>query len=128
MWAVVRIRGSQMLRHDIKETLEMLRLHKKNHCIVLPETPVYKGMVEKVKDFVTWGEIDEATLKRLIEKRSEEKGTGSKEGEKSTKGIVFRLSPPLHGFEQRGTRMPFSQRGALGYRGKKINELLDKMI
>ena len=41
---------------------------------------------------------------------------------------VFRLKPPSKGFERKGIKMSFKEGGALGYRGEKINELLERMI
>ena len=70
--AVIRIRGNVGLRTEVKETLNMLRLYNKNFCSVVPNNKNYNGMVSKVKDYVTWGEIEDATSKELIEKRGEE--------------------------------------------------------
>ena len=68
-YAVVRVRGTVNVRRDIQETLRMLRLTRINHCVVIPDTPQYRGMLKKVKDYITWGEIDEETLKELLLKR-----------------------------------------------------------
>jgi large subunit ribosomal protein L30 len=35
MYAVIRIRGSVNVRKDIDDTLRMLRLNRKMHCVVL---------------------------------------------------------------------------------------------
>ncbi len=48
MYAAIRIRGSVGLRKDIKDTLRMLRLNKKMHCVVLKEVDSFKGMLLKV--------------------------------------------------------------------------------
>ena len=50
----------------ISETLRMLRLNRVNHCVLLPVNDNYKGMIQKVKDYVTWGETDPDTLARMI--------------------------------------------------------------
>lgn len=113
--AVIRIKGKIDLRKDVKDTLNMLRLYKKHCCVVLKATPNNLGMIKKVKDYVTWGEIDDATLKLLIEKR-----------EKGKK--FFALSPPKGGFERKGIKVSFIAKGALGYRKDKINDLLKRMI
>ncbi|MCR3883747.1 MAG: uL30 family ribosomal protein, partial [Methanothrix sp.] len=44
MYAIVRLRGSVNTKPDIKDTLKMLRLHRINHCVVVPESPHYRGM------------------------------------------------------------------------------------
>ena len=72
MYAVIRIRGLTGVSRDIDRTLKQLRLYKKNYCVVVPKTAVYMGMIKKVKDYVTWGNIEESTYNTLIEKRAKE--------------------------------------------------------
>jgi len=74
--------------------------------------------VEKVKDLVTYGEINEDTLKELIEKR----------GKKIKEKYFFRLHPPRGGFERKGTKVSYKLGGAVGYRGDKINDLIRRMM
>jgi large subunit ribosomal protein L30 len=137
--AVIRVRGTTGVRYDIKATLEMLRLHKKNYCVVLPKNRTYQGMVEKIKDYVTWGEIDESTYNSLLSKRKEEyKGKISddkeiikynkftKIGDKNIKKM-FRLNSPKKGYGRKGVKYPVNAGGALGYRGDKINDLIMRM-
>ena len=71
-FAVIRVRGLTRVRHDIDETLKKLKLYKKNYCVIVPKTASYLGMIRKVKDYVTWGDIDENTYNALLEKRTEE--------------------------------------------------------
>jgi len=135
---VIRVRGSIRVRKKIKDTLIMLRLHNKNHCIVVEDKPNIMGMIKKVKDYITYGEIDEETLKLLFEKRGEEfkEKTGEKDN-KTNKFIVynnkkykkyFRLNMPKKGYGRKGTKKSFSEGGALGYRGKNINDLIRRMV
>ncbi len=151
---IVRISGKQGLTEQIKSTFKLLRLYKKYNCVVVPNSPQYIGMIKKVKDFITWGEVDEKTLKQLLEKRGRlpnniqltEEYTKEKtklsindftkevfQGKKELKDIPglklsFRLHPPKGGFERKGTKQPYSTGGVLGYRKEKINELIQKMI
>jgi large subunit ribosomal protein L30 len=141
MYAVIRLRGSINVRKGIRDTMMMLRLNKSNHCVLVPKNQNFEGMLKKVNDFVTWGEISPEMLEKLVLKRGEfGKGkVDSKKGkeaakqimkDKSTRGVkglepVFRLSPPSKGF--RSTRIQFPK-GDLGYRGEKVNELLKRMI
>ncbi len=152
--AVVRIRGTVNVRREIKDTLKMLRLHHLNHATLIESTPSYLGMLQKAKDYITWGEIDEETLSLLLSKRGRLSGnkrlTDQYLKEKSkfdsvdafSKAVyknqaklndlpdlkpVFRLHPPKGGFDNPKKR-PFRASGELGYRGEKINELLRKMI
>ena len=71
--AVVRVRGKINLNHDLKKTFEMLNLYNKNGCVVLKDTPSVRGMIKKVKDYVTWGEITDDVYKELMTKADEYK-------------------------------------------------------
>ncbi|MGA1872615.1 MAG: 50S ribosomal protein L30 [Thermoplasmatota archaeon] len=152
--AVVRVRGTLKVKPDIKETLKLLRLNRVNHCVVLPETPEFIGMIRKAKDYVTWGEIESETMELLLRERSEYGGGNrlsdpvvKKNSEfKDIKSLalavsegtfdhrkleglnqVFRLSPPRKGGYE-GIKRSYNVGGALGYRGKDINKLLQRMI
>lgn len=119
--AIILVRGLVKIRHDMKKTLMLLGLHNKFTCVVVPNDKETMGMIHKVKDYVTWGEIDEETYNQLVEKK----------GLKASDGNIkkyFRLHPPKGGLETKGTKTGFSAGGALGYRGGKINELIQKMI
>src|SRR3989344_3088403 len=116
MYAVIRIKGSVGVKKDIEYTLELLRLYRKNHCIILREDGNTKGMLQKVKDYVSWGEIDNDILQILLEKRArkvgDEKITAEEIkhtliGMQSGKNLqslnikpVFRLTPPSKGFKK----------------------------
>ncbi|MDI6810733.1 MAG: 50S ribosomal protein L30 [archaeon] len=154
MYAIIRLRGSLNVRPEIKYTLELLRLHRVNHCVVVEENAYYKGMITKVKDYVAWGGISEDMLEILLKNRGRLEGGkrlteeyirentpfGSLkelahtlyEGKARMKDLmafkikpVFRLHPPRKG--HRGIKRSFKEGGELGYHGDKINELLYKM-
>ena len=67
-WAVVRVRGQVNIKPKIKRTMKIMRLNRVNHCVIIPENEVYKGMLNIVKDYVTWGEIDseESTVAKRV--------------------------------------------------------------
>ncbi|MBI2545566.1 uL30 family ribosomal protein [Candidatus Woesearchaeota archaeon] len=113
--AVIRLRGNVTIKTEFEHTMQMLGLYKRNFCVVIPKNAAYLGMVEKVKDHVTWGEIDAAMLKELQDKR----GQGKR---------FFRLNSPQGGLGRRGIKAPFSKAGSLGYRGNKINDLIRRML
>lgn len=125
MLAAVLIRGRINTRTPIRDTLNMLKLVRKNTCVLVKDTATMKGMLVKVKDYITFGEIDEETIKILSEKRSQK--TKDRNGKEITKPF-FRLHPPRGGFERKGIKKTFKVGGALGYRGSKINELIKRMI
>ncbi|MFW6383468.1 MAG: uL30 family ribosomal protein [Nanoarchaeota archaeon] len=118
---IILVRGLVNVRHDIKKTLLLLGLQKKFACVIKSKDKETLGMVHKVKDYVTWGEINEETYNELVEKR------GLKTSDGSLKKY-FRLHPPQGGFERKGTKTGYSAGGALGYRAEKINDLVQKMI
>ena len=111
--AVVLIRGLVRTEAAIRDTLKMLNIERKHCCTVVRNTKSNMGMINRLKDYVTFGEVDEETLKLLIEKR------GQKAGDKLKP--FFRLSPPRGGFERKGIKVSFNRGGVLGYRGKHIN-------
>lgn len=119
--AIILLRGRIGIHRDIKYTLDLLRLKKKHVCVVIEEKPETKGMLQKVKDYVTWGTIDEETHKELLEKR------GQKDSEGKLKPF-FNMQPPKGGFERKGIKKPFGLGGALGNRKEKINDLIKKML
>ena len=152
--AVIRIHGKTGLKKGIRDTLNMLRLYKKNSCIVITNTKEFSGMINKVKEYVTWGDIDEKTFKLLLEKRGRIVGKKPlredylKEKiklslDEFTKQVMefkrelkdlpglkqfFKLSPPKGGFERGGVKKHFALGGVLGYRKDKINDLIKKMV
>ncbi len=110
-------------------------------------------MLQKVKDYVTWGEVTPEVVARLLEARGRLPGDRplteayvkevlgyasvdalAKEivqGEVTPRDLkdvkpVFRLHPPRKGYE--GIKRPFADGGALGYRGEAINDLLLRML
>ncbi len=152
--AVIRVRGTVDRSYSIKKTLNLLRLNRTNHCTIIDDRVTFKGMLQKAKDTLTWGEIDSETFKTLLLKRGQVEGGGRLTDEyikanskfknmddfiksfltfkadiKDIKGLkpVFRLHPPRKGYNIRGVKKPYTLGGALGYRGKEINKLIDKM-
>ena len=152
MYAIVQVRGVVNTRREIKDTLKMLRLHHINHCVLVPDTPEYLGMIRKVKDFVAYGEVDKGTIETILRTRGRVAGnvpltdeyvksnsaySGIPEfasalasGEARLTDIpgvkpVLRLHPPRKGY--RTIKRTIQQGGALGYYGEEINSLLHRM-
>lgn len=151
--AVVRVRGHAKIRHDAVETMEMMRLHRVNHCVLVQKSASTDGMLQTVKDYVTWGELGHETIARLLFQKGEVLGGGKltdayvkdnskfqsilslakavEKGEaklSDVKGLkpVVRLPPPRSGYES--TRRAYVDGGSLGYRGNEIEKLLDRML
>lgn len=135
-WAIVRVRGSIHARHDLVQTLHELRLNRPNHVAIVPESPSYKGMADKVQGYVTWGPVTEETVSLLLKERMEEvQGTppSPETGKKAPvppgvgNGIrMFRLKPPRGGW--RSTKKPYSLGGALGFRPAQAKVNMDAVI
>lgn len=152
--AVVRVRGKVGINPKIKDALKSLRLYRKNYCAVVPNNKNYSGVLKKIKDFTTFGEIDKTTFTKLLQKRGRLPGNKTltddylkqklnidiktfvedffafKRELKDIPGLklFFRLTPPKGGFERAGIKKSFAVGGVLGYRGKNINKLIQKML
>jgi len=132
MIAVVRIRSTINASKEVRDTLKMLNLHKINSCTIVHPNPSYKGMLQKVKDYVTWGEMDDETLKLLLERakvENVEEAIKKLKGGAKLKEIInpcIRLHPPRKGYKS--IKRPFKLGGSAGYRGKAINELIRRML
>lgn len=140
--AVIRVRGVRQVNPKIVRTLELLRLNKPNHCVVVEDSKQMMGMLNIVKDYVTYGNIDEKTLFDMLNKRGTKDSKKLKDvlkqeeikdlakkimnGEKLSKQVnpVFRLKPPRKGYK--GTKRAYPE-GDLGSRDN-INLLLRKMM
>lgn len=123
--AIVRIRGIPNKGPSVARTLQLLKLGKKNWCAVFDDSKDLRGMLMKVKDYATWGEVNEEILRLLNEKRGKKPKGEQAKGKKPR--AVFGLHPPRGGFERKGIKQPFTKGGALGDRKEKINDLLKRM-
>ena len=150
-WMVVRVRGTIHARHDIVETLRNLHLTRANHATIVPEAASFRGMLYTVQGYVTWGEAEPETVDLVLRERGEtmegrrltrETASGlvstkdltelvravAQQGLVKVAGLkpLLRLKPPKGGWKS--TKRPFSLGGALGYRGRSINELVRRMM
>ena len=156
LYFAIRIRGAPGMRGKILDTLKMLRMHKVNHGVLVWGTPSYKGMLDKCRNYIAYGEIDEKTLVRLLRVRGKVEGnkpltdnhiknlTNFKSFKDLVKALlngeiqykekyiykikpIFRLHPPRKG--HRGTiKKHYKEGGTLGDIGIYINELIHKML
>lgn len=153
MYAVIRVRGTVNVNPNIKRTMQLMRLSRTNHCVLVEENPVSKGMLQVAKDYVTWGEINKETLMALITKRGKLQGdapitdeflkgsTPFPTVEKLADALLahsfvykdipevkplFRLNPPKQGY--RTIKRSVQNKGSLGYRKDAINTLIQRML
>ena len=152
----IRIRGAPGMKRTILDSLKMLRMHKVNHGVLVWGEKSYLGMLNKCKDYIAYGEIDEKTLLRLLRTRGKVEGnkpltdehikhqTEYKDMKEFSKALfsgeikyrtqdvykikpVFRLHPHRKG--HRGTiKRHYHEGGTLGYVDQFINVILQKMI
>ena len=152
-FAVVKVRGTISAQRETRETLDMLRLDRTNNAVLIDNRPSYIGMLYRVQNYVTWGEVSKETVALLLKKRGRFAGgkkltdeSVEKLGYKSIDALadaiasckaefqklpnvqpVFKLRPPSKGFKGK-TKKSFSAGGEAGYRGEKINELIKRMV
>ncbi len=154
-WIVVRARSDVKVERSIRETMGDLNLTRVNHAVIIPDNPQYKGMLQKAKDYITWGVADADLVEKMITERGRlvgdkpvtdddvKEGTeyGSiKEfaaaitsGEATVKDLpgmkrVFRLHPPRGPKGWGGLKRTYVVGGALGPRGDDISALVERMI
>lgn len=119
MIVVIRIKGRVGLSYRVNETLDRLRMRKKYACVVLKGTPEEMGMIEKLRDFVAYGEIKDDVYKELVKIRG-------RKGQDGKLKPFFRLHPPRKGIE---SKKHFGVgHGVLGDNGDKINDLVVRML
>jgi len=151
--AVVRIRGSVNVPRERRRILEQLGLERPNNVVLVEDNETYKGMLQRVRHLVTYGQPSVEIIDMLLRKRGEVQGYGRltdqyvadhtgfssirelaeaiHKCEASVKDVpllkrTFRCSPPSKGYE--GVKKPFELGGAFGNRGEEIDHLLKRMI
>jgi len=158
LYLIIRIRGTVDVRPEVEHTLYLLRLRQRFAASLYHSSlPGLDGMLQKIRDWATWGEIDRDTLIQLIRVRGRligdkpitdewvQKNLGLYGGipeladkllsgeimyhKLEDKGVkpFFRLHPPRGGFKG-SIKRHYGDGGELGYRGTAINELVRRML
>jgi large subunit ribosomal protein L30 len=136
---VVRMKGTVNVPYWANTTMDLLHLDKRFRATIIPEKDNTKGMLDKIKHYVSWQEIDVSTTKELLEKKARKAGyrkittedlnkLGFKNPDELAKSLAegsailsklkplkpwFALSPPIHGFK-RNTKKMYGEGGILG--------------
>jgi large subunit ribosomal protein L30 len=152
-YVVVKIRGTVSAQKEARETLIFLHLTHTNHAVLIDSRASYKGMLQRVNSYVTWGEPTKETVAMLLQKRAKMEGDKKlteehlqKAGYRSIDDLaeaivtcktefqklpdmqpVFRLHPPSKGYKGK-TKKGFKAGGEAGYRGEAINALVQRMV
>ena len=66
---VVRARSDVKVERTIRETMGYMNLTRVNHAVIIPDNPQYRGMLQKAKDYITWGEADAGMVERMLSER-----------------------------------------------------------
>ncbi|MBR9678689.1 MAG: 50S ribosomal protein L30 [Nanoarchaeota archaeon] len=141
MIAIIRLRGCIGVNRRIAFALDLLRLKRVNHCVIIKESKELSGTLKRIRDYTTFGEVSDDVLKKMVEKRGRKVGGNRLDSKDVTKMMkllgdnkklveanfkpVFRLKPPTKGMKSKKKHFP---QGDLGDRGKSINDLLERMI
>jgi len=129
----------------------MLHLQTRFRATVIPDTPDYRGMLQKAKEHVAWCEAKPELTLKMIEKRGRVKGKtlitadvlkalgysklsdlakALSDGKTTLNAVGVKpsvaLSPPKGGF-RRSTRRLYSQGGVLGH-NPELPKLVEAMI
>ncbi|HSB50314.1 MAG TPA: 50S ribosomal protein L30 [Nitrosopumilaceae archaeon] len=149
---VVRIKGQADIPYWAKTTLELLKLEKKFRATIIPAKENTLGMLNKIKHYASWQEVDFAFVKELLDKKARTSGykkltnddlkkigfnsidelaTSLAEGKTSMTKLKpmkpwFALSPPKHGFKKSTKRM-YGEKGILG-QNKELDNLVRRMM
>ena len=150
---VVRVRGIVSAQREARETLDLLHLNHTNHAVIIDSRPSYKGMLQRINAYITYGEPTKETITMMLQKRAllagDKKLTqeyltkiGYKSIDDLAEAIVtskvqysklpdiqarFRLHPPSKGYKGK-TKKGFNAGGEAGYRGEAINKLVQRMV
>jgi len=151
--AVIRVRGVGDASPDVERTLKNLHLTRNCHITLVDDSPTSLGMLKKVRNFTTWGEITRENILLLLRKRGRLVGNkkvddeyAQKIGHKTLEEVaeaiykleaefqslpdikpVFRAHPPRKGYKGKVKRS-FNVGGVTGYRGEAINKLIESMV
>ncbi len=66
----VRVRGTVSAQREVRETLELLHLTHTNHGLLIDSRPAYLGMLQRVNNYVTWGEPTKEIVSMMLQKRA----------------------------------------------------------
>jgi large subunit ribosomal protein L30 len=151
----IRIDGTPNVRPPEELTLNSLRMKTRFSTVLLRDNPSVRGMLQRIKDYVTWAEARKEDIELLLSNRARTTdglGLTSKFLKKKSElagvselvsnlqsgkvtlaklremGIepCFRLHPPRGGFPKSSKR-PFTDSGELGFRKDGLHTLLVKM-
>ncbi len=69
VYLVVRMKGTVNVPYWARITLESLNLNKRFRATIIPENDQTLGMLRKIKEFVSWTNVDAEFIREFIEKK-----------------------------------------------------------
>ena len=153
-YAVIRIRGINGVLHEIHDTLDMLHLKRINNLSFVDTRASYIGMLQKSKDYITWGEPSAEVITQLLHKwgrvignqpltddyiaknskfksikEFSEQFVNMKAEIKDIQGLkpFIRLHPPTGGHRGKGVKYAYHSHGSFGNRVTSLNDLIMTM-
>ena len=139
MKAIIRISGMINNTEKLEETLHRLRLRRKYSMVLAKESPELEKLLILIRNHTAYGNIDDETLKLLIQKRAVAKNKSKKINVEKTieqleKGLsdidikpFFRLHPPRGGIDAK-KHFGTTKKAVLGDNKEKINDLIRRML
>jgi len=151
-YLVVRIKGQADVPYWASYTMSLMKLDKKYRATILPVKENTRGMLNKIKHYVAWTDLDPKLAAEILEKKArgpgykritqeDLAGMGFEDITQLAKSLSsgsatlskikslkpwFALAPPRHGFK-RSTKRLYGQKGILGY-NKDLGERLSRMM
>ena len=138
MILVIRIAGLVEIPPQPQEAMFRMRLRRKYSAVLIEPTKENMSLLETVRNFVAYGDINKETLKLLIEKRAQSidkkkinaetiiEQMNKKDLESLGVKPFFRLHPPRGGIDSK-IHFP-RKKGVLGDNKEKINDLVRRML
>lgn len=149
----IKVRGTISAKREARDTLDIMKMKKTHNAVIIDDRPSFIGMLYRVQNYVTWGEVTKEILSEMIKKRGRLAGNkrfsdeyvkelGYKSIDDLANAIVnckveywkltnvrsvFKLHPPKKGYKGK-TKKSFATGGEAGYRSEKINDLIKRMI
>jgi len=115
MIAAVKVRGNVDVPKPVKDTMTNLGLKNRNQIVVYEKDGSVEGMMNKAKDYITYGEVSDEVIEMLEERYEED----------VEHGTVIAARSPSKGFKS--TKKGFKQGGSLGKR-PSVDSLIKRMV
>ena len=138
MILAIRISGLVEIPKEVNEALFRMRLRRKYCAVLIRETPENMKLLQHVRNFIAYGDVNDETLALLLQKRAV--STNNKKID--AKAVIlqlknknlddldikpfFRLHPPRGGIDSK-IHFPI-KKGVLGDNKEKINDLVRRML